>query len=102
MNDPAPRALAWLSWASLALAVVLTVAALLSQWAINAEAFGARDAGVALSLSFVVALALLAALYATPVVVGVGLVSLLFFERRMGLRFLAAGAVTALPFALLG
>ena len=101
MNDAAPRVLAWLSWASLALAVVLAIAALLSQWAINAEAFGVRDAGLALYLSFVVALALLAALYAAPVAVAVGIVGLLFFERRTGLRFVAAGAVAGLPFALL-
>jgi hypothetical protein len=95
------RVLAWLSWASLALAVVLTMTALLSQWAINAESFGARDAGLALYLSFVVALALFAALYAAPVAVAIGIVSLLFLERRTGLRFVAAGAVAALPFALL-
>jgi hypothetical protein len=44
--------LSWLSWVALVVAALAAAAALLSRWAINAESLGARDAGLALSLSF--------------------------------------------------
>jgi hypothetical protein len=70
------------------------------QWGVNAGILGARDMGLALSLAWVAAIALIASLYATPVLVALGLLSLIF-QRHAGLRFLAAGAVTALPLAVL-
>jgi hypothetical protein len=94
------RVLAWFGWLSLTLAVLTAATVLFCQWGINAESFGARDMGVALSFSFVVAMASVGALYAVPVLLVLGVLSL-FFQRRAGLTFLAAGAVTALPLAVL-
>jgi hypothetical protein len=96
----ASRLLAWASWACLALALLAALAALLGQWAINAQSLGARDAGLALSLSFLVGALLIASLYAAPVLALLGLAAL-FLHRRAGLRLLAAGALVALPLALL-
>jgi hypothetical protein len=92
--------LAWVSWLSLAVAVLTAVTALFCQWAVNAESFGARDMGLALYFSIVGAVALVGSFYAIPVLVVLGVLSL-FFQRRVGLRFLAAGAVTALPLVVL-
>ena len=46
------RVLARVSWLSLAGAVLTAATALFCQWGVNAESFGARDAGVALSFAF--------------------------------------------------
>ena len=94
------RALARVSWLSLTLAVLTAATVLFCHWAVNAESFGARDMGVALGFAFVFAGASIGALYAVPVLVVLGLFSL-FFQRRVGFTFLAAGAVTALPLAVL-
>lgn len=94
------RVLAWISWISLAVAVLTAVTVLFCHWGVNAESFGARDAGLALYFSFVIALALVGSLYAVPVLMVFGVLAL-FFQRRAGFRFLAAGAVTALPLAVL-
>jgi hypothetical protein len=74
--------------------------ALFCHWGVNAQSLGARDAGLALSMAFVGAAALIGSTYAVPVFGVAGLVSL-FFQRRAALRFLAAGAVSAAPLALL-
>jgi hypothetical protein len=94
------RVLAWVSWLSLAVAVLTAATALFCQWGVNAETFGARDAGVALSFAFVVGVASVGSLYAVPVLVVLGVLSL-FLQRRVGFRFLASGAITALPLAVL-
>jgi hypothetical protein len=94
------RVLAWVSWVSLAVAVLTAATALFCQWGVNAESFGAHDAGLALYFAFVVAVALAGAFYAVPVLVVLGVLSL-FLQRHAGFRFLAAGAVTALPLAVL-
>jgi len=52
------RALARVSWLGLAAAVPTAAAALLGQWAVNAESFGAHDMGLALFFSFAGAAAL--------------------------------------------
>jgi hypothetical protein len=96
----ATRVLAWVSWLSLAIAVLTAVTALFCQWGINAESMGARDAGLALYFAFVVAVALAGSIYAVPVFVIMGVLSL-FLQRRAGFRFLAAGAVAAVPLAVL-
>lgn len=100
MTAPVDRRtiLAWASWICLALATAIAAIALLGQWAINAESLGAHDAGLALSLSFLVGALLIAALYAVPILALLGLAAL-FAHRRAGLRLLAAGAVLALPLA---
>ncbi len=94
------RVLAWVSWLSLAVAVLTAATALFCQWAVKAESFGARDMGLALYFSIVGAVALVGSFYAVPVLVALGVLSL-FLQRRVGFRFLAAGAVTALPLAVL-
>lgn len=94
------RFLAWTSWFVLGAAIVLTAAALLSHWAINAESLGARDAGLALFLAFASAFALIGSLYASPVLALVGF-SVLFWHRDTGLRFLAAAVVISIPLVVL-
>jgi hypothetical protein len=94
------RVLAWVSWLSLAVAVLTAATALFCQWGVNAEPFGARDAGLALYFAIVVAVASVGSFYAVPVLAVLGVLSL-FLQRRAGFRFLAAGAVAALPLAVL-
>ena len=94
------RVLAWVSWLSLAVAVLTAATALFCQWGVNAESFGARDAGLALYFAIVVAVASVGSFYAVPVLAVLGVLSL-FLQRRAGFRFLAAGAVAALPLAVL-
>jgi len=94
------RVLAWVSWLSLAVAVLMAATALFCQWGVNAESIGAHDAGLALYFAFVVAVILVGSTYAVPVLVVLGVLSL-FLQRRVGFRFLAAGAVTALPLVVL-
>jgi hypothetical protein len=94
------RVLAWVSWLSLVVAVLTAATALFCQWGVNAKSFGARDVGLALYFSIVSAVALVGSFYAVPVLVVLGVLSL-FLQRRAGFRFLAAGAVTALPLVLL-
>lgn len=94
------RVLAWASWLSLVVAVLTAATALFSQWGVNAESFGARDMGLALNFAIVGAVVLVGSFYAVPVLVVLGVLSL-FLQRRVGLRFLAAGAVTALPLVVL-
>jgi hypothetical protein len=96
----ATRVLAWGSWLSLGGAVLTALTALFCQWGVNAESLGARDMGLALHLASVAAIALVGSLYAAPVLAALGFLSL-FLQRRIGFRFLAAGAVTALPLAVL-
>lgn len=94
------RILQWVSWLSLGGAVLIAVTALVCQWGVNAESLGARDAGLALFFAFLGAVALVGSIYATPVLVALGVLTL-FFRRHAGFRFLVAGAVTALPAAVL-
>lgn len=94
------RRLARLSWAGLAVAILFAAGALFSHWAINAEAFGARDMGLALALSYLEAFALAGSLYATPAVTLLGMVAY-FFDRPSGLRLLAAAVVLSAPFTIL-
>ena len=90
------RVFAWVGWLSLAAAVLTAATALFCHWAVNAESFGARDMGLALSFSIVGAVALVGSFYAAPVLVVLGVFSL-FRQRRIAFIFLAAGAVAALP-----
>jgi hypothetical protein len=94
------RVLAWASWLSLVLAVLAAATALFSQWGVNAESFGARDMGLALNFAFVGGVILVGSLYAVPVLVVLGVLTL-FVQRHSGYRFMAAAAVTALPLAVL-
>ena len=96
----ATRFLERLSWLSLGGAVLTAVTALFCPWGVNAESLGAHDAGVALSFSWIGAVVLVGSFCAVPVLTALGVVSL-FLHRRTGFRFLAAGAVTALPLAVL-
>jgi hypothetical protein len=96
----ATRVLVCVSWISLGGAVLTAVTALFCQWSVNAESLGARDLGLALHLASIGAIALVGSLYAAPLLVTLGFLSL-FFQRRAGFRFLAAGAVTALPLVVL-
>jgi hypothetical protein len=96
--------LSWLSWVALVVAALAAAAALLSRWAINAESLGARDAGLALSLSFLLAAITVASLYAGPAL-GLAGLAVMLRQRAAGLRLLAAAALALAPlvaFTLLG
>jgi hypothetical protein len=90
------RFLVGASWLSLVAAALTAVVALFSHWGVNAEVLGAHDAGWALFLAFVGAVALVGATHAVPVLLAIGLLSL-SLSRRSALRFLAAGAACAVP-----
>jgi hypothetical protein len=94
------RRIARLSWAGLAVAILVAATALFSHWAINAEAFGARDMGLALMLSYLQAFALAGSLYATPAFTLLGMVAY-FFDRPSGMRLLVAAVVLSAPFTIL-
>jgi hypothetical protein len=94
------RILAWVSWLSLAVAVLAGATALFCLWGVNAESFGARDMGLALNFSIVGAVTMVGLFYAVPVLAVLGVLSL-FLQRHAGFRFLAAGAIAALPFVVL-
>jgi len=94
------RLLVGASWFCLIVAVLTAVVALFSHWGVNAEVLGAHDAGWALFLALVGAVALVGATYAVPVMLVIGLLSL-SLSRRSALRFLAAGGVCAVPVAVL-
>lgn len=98
VNAEVPRILAWASWASLGLAAAAAATVLFSQWAVNG--LGARDMGLALFFAYLAALTGIGTLYAAPVLTLAGIAAL-FVQRRAGLRFLAAGAVCAIPIAVL-
>ena len=74
LTAPLTRVLAWVSWLCLGGAVLVAATALFGHWAVNATPLGARDMGWAITFASLGALAL---------------------------RFLAAGAVMALPLAVL-
>ena len=93
---PDARPLSWITWFILAASAVLTIAALAASSTINAEGLGAHDAGLALFLAFASGAALLAAMYATPLLALAGLL-LMFRYRDAGLRLLAAAVVLSLP-----
>lgn len=93
------KVLVWGSWFSLLSAVLSALAILFSLWAVNAKHLGIHDMGLALFFSYVAAAALVGSLYAAPALVLLGGASLLF-QRRAGLRFLAAGVVCAVPLAV--
>ncbi len=77
-------------------AVLIAGTALFCHWGVNAGWLGAHDAGAALSLSLIGAVALVVASYAAPVLVIVDL-ALLILDRNSTFRILAAGAACAVP-----
>jgi len=81
-------------------ALVTAVTALFCYWGVNAELLGARNTGSAIFLALAGTVALIAATYAVPVLVILGLIMLLI-ERRSAFRVLVAGAVCAAPIAVL-
>ncbi len=90
--------LALASWLALGIALAAAATALFSHWAVNG--LGTTDLGLALFFAMLGAASAIATLYAAPVLTLAG-VATVFFERRSGLRFLAAGAVCGLPLAVL-
>lgn len=102
VNADPPNRLAgllrWASWLSLGLALLAVATALFSHWAV--DGLGARDMGVALSFAFLTALIGVGTLYAAPALALAGLLAF-FYQRNAGLRFLAAGAICAIPLAVL-
>jgi hypothetical protein len=100
VKGPAPSGP--LVWAGRVLLVVCSLGAgffFLSRWAINAPGLGARDAGLALSLSFANPLSLYActALSLAAGVLGAGAA----LTRRPWSTFVWAALVAALPIAYL-
>lgn len=96
----AARVISWASWLSLGGAILIAAVALFSQWAVNAESLGARDAGVAIYFSFVGAATVIGSTYAAPLFGVLGVITFAF-QRPAAVRFLAAGAACALPIAVL-
>ena len=88
------------SWLSLGTAVMVALTALFCQWGIDARSLGAHDAGWAIFLASVGAIALVGSTYAAPVLAALGLLTL-SFQPRAACRFLAAGATFAVPLAAL-
>jgi len=100
-EEPLPaRLLAWASWFVLAAAVLTAATALFCHWGVNAESLGARNAGLAIFLALLGAVALVGSTYAVPVLVVLGLISF-SLDRRSAFRLLAAGAACAVPVAVL-
>jgi hypothetical protein len=89
-----------LSHLCLAAALFTAALALLGHWAINAEALGAQDFGIALFSTIVSAIALYGATWAAPVLLLAGAIGLRF-ERAAGLRLLTAGGLCLLPLGVL-
>jgi hypothetical protein len=90
------RVLAWLSYFSVAAAILTAGIALFSQYAIRAESLGAHNLGTAIDSSFVLAVALAGSLYAVPALVVIGAIAW-FFQRQSGYRFFAAAAICVVP-----
>lgn len=84
------------SWICLGLAAAVASVAVAGHWAINAEAFGAHDLGLALTLAFASSMALLGAMWGSPVFVAAG-VLVLRAHRQAGWRMLLAGVVLSVP-----
>jgi len=91
----------WGSWLGLTVSLLLVATALIFQWAINAESLGGQDAGLALSLSFVNAMAMFVLLFLSPLLAAFG-IAMLFFNRSAGLRLFIASATAAAPFLIRG
>jgi hypothetical protein len=90
------RVLAWLSYLSVAAAILNAAVALFSQYATRAESLGAHNLGSAVGSSVVLAVALTCCLYAVPALVVIGAIAW-FFQRQSGYRFFAAAAICVLP-----
>lgn len=93
----------WVDIASrfcITVALLFAIMAFLVRWAINANALGARDMGLALHFSWLHAAALVGSLYAAPALVLLAAASL-FFDKWSTLRFVAAAALVAAPLAVL-
>jgi hypothetical protein len=98
-NGPASPRTKWLdaaSWSCLGIAAIVAIVAVAGHWAINAEAFGAHDMGLALNLAFASSLALIGAMWVAPVLFIAGAVALRA-DRRAGRRLLLAAGVLAVP-----
>jgi hypothetical protein len=99
VKGPAPSG--WRTWTG---RVLLAVSALvsgfffLSRWAIDAPALGARDAGLALALSFANPLSLY---LSVALAVACGLLAAVSAARGAWRRFAWAAVVAALPVAFL-
>ena len=78
------------------LAAVLTI---LARAAVNAEKLGAHDFGLALFLSTWGGVGLVLLTRGAPILAIAG-VATLFFEKKSGLRFIAAGLVSLIPLAV--
>ncbi len=88
------------SWICLGVAAAAALTVFVSRWGVDAASLGQYNMGLAAFFSFAGAAALIVTLYAVPVLVLAALASV-FVQRLAALRFLTAGAVAALPFAVL-
>jgi hypothetical protein len=70
--DHAIRPLAVMSWLALGGTVLIAAMALFLHWAINADALGARQMGLSLSLAWTSAAMLVGSLYAAPFLAALG------------------------------
>ncbi|MGM0553777.1 MAG: hypothetical protein ACQETK_08270 [Pseudomonadota bacterium] len=86
------------SWVCLTASGLAAVTALIGRWAVNAEAFGAHDLGLAVFLAFISSVAFIAATWSAPVFVLAGLVAQRV-NQQSGLRLIIAGALSVVPLA---
>ncbi len=87
------KALVIASWVCLSGSALIAVTALVGQWGVNAEAFGAHDFGLAVYLAFFRGVALVIAIWSAPVFLLAGLLILLI-HKQSGLRLIAAGIIS--------
>lgn len=100
MTPRVERALVVLSWCLAGFAVFAAAYGLFAWWAANAEAFGRRNAGLALFFAFSSAYALLACLWLAPSSAVLALAAWLT-RKGSALACLVAAVAAALPFLIL-
>ena len=93
------RVLSAASWVAIALALAVLVSYFVVPWVIQHPSLGRVDMGLSLALSFLMYFILWGAILGAPTFALAGLL-LLWSRRREALRFLAAGAICAVPVAM--
>jgi hypothetical protein len=90
-----------ISWCLVGLAAVLSLYTLFAHWAVNAEWFGRRDMGSALFFAVTSAWSGIACLWLIPIAL-VAATAIKLTRSGVAWPSLAAAALGALPFVILG
>jgi hypothetical protein len=91
----------WVSRVAFALAALNSAWAVLSRWAVNAPAVGARDLGLALFFAFGTGVSLVVSFYAAPLFAAIAGGAALAKHQRAALWFAAAAGASCVPFVVL-